>query len=251
MEAIEVTRLHSALPLYRSAYSNCNIYMAVGAHLRLSPEARKGRAAYTITIEEAVWDSGAAQLGGHVGWMDITRMIAEALVQLAGEGLLLHRCLIIWDYRKVVKLPISTLYVSVVGIGVAALVHESIQPVASVSALVEWRECTQQLWAAYFVTSVILNCVTTGMIALPIIRMRRRFRKLGLITPHQQSYIRILAILIESSLPFTLIGTAAVIVTILSTLDPGLAFATELANGFWIVAMNHGRETQRRMLVWG
>ncbi|TFK21058.1 hypothetical protein FA15DRAFT_707580 [Coprinopsis marcescibilis] len=118
------------------------------------------------------------------------------------------------------------------------MVHELIPPGASVPALVGWSDRSHQLWAAYFILSVILNCVTTGMIALPIIRMRRRFRKLGMITPHQQSYTRVLAILIESSLPFTLIGTAAIIVTILSTLDPSLTFAAELANGFWVVAMS-------------
>ncbi|TFK21057.1 hypothetical protein FA15DRAFT_570740, partial [Coprinopsis marcescibilis] len=138
----------------------------------------------------------------------------------------LYRCLIIWDYRKAVILPISTLYAA------------SIPPEPSIPSIVTWRYRAQQLWTAYFILSVILNCVTTGMIALPIIRMRRRFTKLDVISPHQQSYTRVLAILIESSLPVTVMGTAVVIATLLGGLDPGSVYIVEFVNGFWIVTMS-------------
>ncbi|TFK20478.1 hypothetical protein FA15DRAFT_659080 [Coprinopsis marcescibilis] len=99
---------------------------------------------------------------------------------------------------------------------------------------------------AFFYRDVALPCTAAvngvfhpqRMIALPIIRMRRRFIKLDVISPHQQSYTRVLAILIESSLPVTVMGTAVVIATLLGGLDPGSAYIVEFVKGFWIVTMS-------------
>ncbi|TFK21203.1 hypothetical protein FA15DRAFT_658488 [Coprinopsis marcescibilis] len=232
----------------------------ISAHLRLSPEARKGRNAYAVvslmiclffftfaigysleigstllkfeTFQAAVWNSILEDRANQTAYYLSTRF-GQGLVQLAGEGFLLHRCFIIWDHRKAVVIPISTLYATLV-------VYECIPPEASPLSFAVWRARIMQLWMAYFTLSVILNCVTTGMIALPIIRMRRRFRKLGVTSPHQQSHTHVLAILIESSLPVTVVGTAVVIniITFVREGDPSTSYTVELLNGLWVVTMS-------------
>ncbi|TFK16492.1 hypothetical protein FA15DRAFT_662111 [Coprinopsis marcescibilis] len=229
------------------------------AYLRLSPEVKKERIAYVVaslaiylffltfvigssleigstllkfqTIEQAVRGVVLGHRARRITGSYICTRIGQALVQLAGEGFLLYRCFIIWHHRKAVVIPISTLYATV-------LVYECLPPEPSPSSIAVWYTRVTQLWTAYFILSVVLNCVTTGIIALPIIRMRRRFRKLGAISPHQQSQTHVLAILIESSLPVAVVGTAVVIVTLVSAFDPSISYTVAMFNAFWVVTMS-------------
>ena len=101
-----------------------------------------------------------------------------------------------------------------------------------------------RLAAAYYLLSVCVNCTTTGLIAFPIIRMRRKMKKLGasavfdVSNVHAKTYTHVLSILAESAFPFTLVGmVSAALVVILAAYPSRDAVATlPVANAIWVCA---------------
>ncbi|TFK22258.1 hypothetical protein FA15DRAFT_706525 [Coprinopsis marcescibilis] len=173
----------------------------------------------------------------------VIEQVFALMLQSLGEGVLLYRCYIIWRNRKVMLLLPVTLYVASAAVGIVALVL-FISTVnndrASGDILHKGR-----LAAAYYLLSVSVNCTTTGLIAWPIIRMRREMRKVSANTPfdvsnvHAKTYTHVLSILAESALPFTLVGmvSAALVVILASFPASRDAIATlPIANAIWVCA---------------
>ena len=95
------------------------------------------------------------------------------------------------------------------------------------------------LLPAYMLLSTLLNVVLTGMIAFPIIRMRRQLKKLSSTRPLLQSYTHVLAILIESSLPFTIIGAITTTLAVLVALGIGNTAQYRIPNLYTIIIVSY------------
>ncbi|KAH0828728.1 hypothetical protein J3R83DRAFT_3140, partial [Lanmaoa asiatica] len=126
--------------------------------------------------------------------------VSSILLQMMTDGLVLHCCRIIWNSHCVVILP-SILWLGNIVLGF----------------LVIWTSCTPEtfffsglaakLGLAYYTVSVFLKATLTCMICYRLLRHAKVVREfLG--KEHASLYYRIVMLLVESVLPYTLSGIA-------------------------------------------
>jgi len=176
-----------------------------------------------VTIEVAMdglwgqymWIDRRNNPGGPLGyfvasegsWYIVLGWAAGIMTNILGDALLVYRCFIIWNSRwYIIALPLLTFLASsvlaIITIVETALPNRSVLNGGNpVRLAVTWVSLT-----------VSLNVIVTSMICLRLLQARAR--TLGVLSPEMsRTYTSVVAVLIESAAPFTVIGISLVVVT--------------------------------------
>ncbi|KAI0095199.1 hypothetical protein BDY19DRAFT_916738 [Irpex rosettiformis] len=142
-------------------------------------------------------------------WTNVWGSAADIFANIIGDGFLLYRCYVIWHQSWWIMAFPALVYAASVVLSILSLVESALPEnnsffnFAHVSFTVPW-----------IALSSALNIILTMMISFRILRFRRELqfalnRDPHLLAQHSQylnTYTSIVAILVESALPFSIIG---------------------------------------------
>jgi len=156
-------------------------------------------------------------VSSQVAWYVITGVVSTAMANIVGDGLLVYRCFIIWDSRwRIIALP-ALIYLASIVLAIITVVE------AALPGAVQLAGKPALLAMPWFSMSVGLNVIVTTMICVRILRIRALVR--DVISPEMSSmYTSIATMLIESAVPFSVLGIGLVI-TVALDVGPKFAFA--------------------------
>ncbi|KAH9943874.1 hypothetical protein B0H21DRAFT_747375 [Amylocystis lapponica] len=145
-----------------------------------------GPAAY-----QAVYDSA---------WYQTMGSTATVMLDLLTDGLLIYRCYIVWNSYRIIAFP-CFLWIATLALGIVEL-YTSGSPNSNL-----FDGLAQDIGLAYFSTTIGLNVLVTGLICGRILWFARNVHvSLGRSVAH--TYIGVIALIVESALPFSLFGIA-------------------------------------------
>ncbi|TEB39525.1 hypothetical protein FA13DRAFT_1807982 [Coprinellus micaceus] len=150
---------------------------------------------------------------------DVIEKTSAVVLALLGNGMLLYRCYIVWYHRRwLLLLPVLT-YIATIPMAILNIfTGTSILNFISLSGgFTDYR-----FIAAWFILSVATNILATGLISFRLISAHRRLTK-SLGAKQSKIYTGIVAILVESSLPFAISGVVASATVRSYLLFPGFA----------------------------
>ncbi|KAJ7139727.1 hypothetical protein C8R44DRAFT_606196 [Mycena epipterygia] len=137
-------------------------------------------------------------------WYNTLGTVTGICMNFLADGLLLYRCYIIWGSSlKIVALPIL-IYFGAMSMAIL-LIYESAIPGASFFA-----GDSVSFGVPYFWMTIGLNIITTSLICVRLLSVRNRVRAI-LGEQYCQTYTGVVAVLLESALPFTVLGIVYVI----------------------------------------
>ncbi|KAH6908853.1 hypothetical protein BKA70DRAFT_254162 [Coprinopsis sp. MPI-PUGE-AT-0042] len=143
-------------------------------------------------------------------WWHIAAPLAIGGTHIAGDGLLVWRTRILWKTRSYIwALPIIP-YIGSFGLLIAYTA------ISSKWALTEEESgvlLVIRIQTAYFISSVSVSLVATTLICIRLLTFKRKVEKAmgGREVQSQVPYLRIVGILVESALPFTIFGIACAV----------------------------------------
>ncbi|KAF9228296.1 hypothetical protein BS17DRAFT_799667 [Gyrodon lividus] len=146
----------------------------------------------------------AAYLASYASaWYQTMGTASGILLQLLSDGLLIYRCLVVWNDRRVLILP-CFLWMAALGIGIVQLYVDG-APNGNFFVGIAAR-----IGVAYTSTSIALNIVLTCLICGRIMHHGRQTRKyLG--PGSTTTYYGVVSIIVESAIPYSLSGIAFVV----------------------------------------
>ncbi|KAJ7293172.1 hypothetical protein C8J57DRAFT_1041472 [Mycena rebaudengoi] len=150
----------------------------------------------------------AAYLFDHLSaWYNTFGTVAGICMNFLADGLLLYRCYIIWGSSfKVVAFPILIYFGAMCTCQWRILlIYESAIPGASF-----FSGDSISFGVPYFWLTISLNIILTCAICGRLLSVRNRVRKV-LGEQHCQTYTGVVAVLLESALPFTVLGIIYVV----------------------------------------
>ncbi|KAG1813094.1 hypothetical protein EV424DRAFT_1514933 [Suillus variegatus] len=147
-------------------------------------------------------------------WYNVFGTSAVCLANMMTDGLLLYRCYIIWESRLPVIVIPAIIYLGSATMAVM-MVIESAMPMSSL-----WQGLTAQFGISWVALTVSFNIIVTTLIFSRLLFFYRRVRSV-LDDEQRNFYTGIMAILVESALPFTILGIAS-----LATYIQGIPSAT-------------------------
>ncbi|TFK19057.1 hypothetical protein FA15DRAFT_223723 [Coprinopsis marcescibilis] len=165
-----------------------------------------GRSLITLFLLYPDLLSGATPEYSRPLWSRGSHASSLGAIQVIGDAVLVWRCYIIWAHKRwVIVFPLIALFASL-GLGVVATVAD-VMDAAGNHTLPD-----RKLQAAYFLASVGASVISTGLIVSRLIRMKNELRRsLPEDTRAFSVYDRVVSILIESALPFTIFGVVSAI----------------------------------------
>ncbi|KAI9566061.1 hypothetical protein HD554DRAFT_2026051 [Boletus coccyginus] len=128
-------------------------------------------------------------------WYNRFRTVVTVTMQQMTDGLMVHRCRIVWDSRRVIIIPTILWSVNLI-LGILAMVTQKTDPYTGIYILFAF---------AYFVLAVLLTTTLTCMICYQLLRHAREVKEL-LGEEFASPYFTIAMLLVESVLPYTLCG---------------------------------------------
>jgi len=125
-------------------------------------------------------------------------MLAESVVvQQMADGLMVHRCRLVWDSLRIIIIP-CVLWLATLVMGLMGVVKFGPNPYDPIYI---------QLSVAFYATSVFLSTVSTCMICYRLFKHARRLKEcLG--GQFASLYFTVAALVVESVLPSTLTGVS-------------------------------------------
>ncbi|KAJ7039535.1 hypothetical protein C8F04DRAFT_293748 [Mycena alexandri] len=171
-------------------------------------------------IEHRDVDGGPVAFFGEniAAWYNTLGTAADITANVLGDGLMLYRCYIFWGSTSpwTIAFP-SLLYLASIAMGIAATIQSGV-PGGDF-----FHGITVNFTVPWLVLTISFNIVTTSMITFRLLTVSRSMRQV-LAKERSEVYTGVIAILIESALPFTLLGIGYLITYIRG--DPeALAFA--------------------------
>jgi len=164
---------------------------------------------------EEMWIVNADYPGGSAAYFEAHASVwyqtmgtgSGVLLQLMSDGLLIYRCLVVWNDRRVLICP-CFIWLAALATGILMLyVDSNGNFFVGIAA---------QFGVAYTSISIGLNVVLTSLICGRIIHHGRQSRQyLG--STSSSTYYGIVAIIVESAIPYTLSGIAFVTVFALNS----------------------------------
>ncbi|KAH9850923.1 hypothetical protein C2E23DRAFT_734006 [Lenzites betulinus] len=133
-------------------------------------------------------------------WYQTLGTAASIVLNLLSDGLLIYRCWVVWDDKRVVIFPI-VLYLGTFSVGLAQL-YESGRPNANY-----FVGLAAQLGVSYTSCVISLNIIVSGLICGRILYLSRRMASLSILGVDGE-YVTAAAILVESAALYTLTGIA-------------------------------------------
>ncbi|KAK7032844.1 hypothetical protein R3P38DRAFT_2919226 [Favolaschia claudopus] len=150
-------------------------------------------------------------------WYNTFGTAADVTANVLGDGLMLYRCYVFWGGNIwVVAFP-ALLFLASTAMGIAGTIQSGLPGGdffhgISISFVTPW-----------LILTIVFNIITTSMIVLRLGLISRTMRKV-LTRERAEVYTGVMAILVESALPFTLLGIVYLI-TYLKNEPEDLAFA--------------------------
>lgn len=134
-------------------------------------------------------------------WYNVFGTAADCVLNILTDGLLLYRCYIIWGSSlPVIAIP-AIIYLGSCSMAVM-MVIESAMPMSNL-----WQGLAAKFGVSWVALTVSFNIIVTALIISRLLLFHRRVR--SILTNEQRStYTGIVAILVESALPFTVLGIA-------------------------------------------
>ncbi|ESK84233.1 hypothetical protein Moror_3809 [Moniliophthora roreri MCA 2997] len=153
---------------------------------------------YLMWLEHRDFPGGpmAYYTGTTTSWNNFTGISSIELTNFLGNLLSLYRCYVIWNSSIPVMILPVLMFLTASVMAIMTLVQSagtSIYSSQSVNFVVLWISITSSL-----------NVLLTALISFRLLSARRRLLKLNITAPTQ--YIGVVAILVESSLPFPVLG---------------------------------------------
>ncbi|KAF9479329.1 hypothetical protein BDN70DRAFT_906328 [Pholiota conissans] len=204
-----------------SLQSKRRIYVIIGA----SSVSLTAVVVFTdVVFMEFMWIDHRDFDGGPLGylmanssiWWQTFGTAANQVTNFIGDGLLLYRCYIIWGRSIWAIIFPSLIYLSSIAMAMITLVQSAV-PGSNF-----FRGKTVNFGVPWAALSVSLNIIVTAMIIVRLLQARQQLKR-SLPPEALQMYTGVSAILIESALPFSILGIAFAI-TYGKNLDEGPAF---------------------------
>ncbi|KAJ6468413.1 hypothetical protein C8R45DRAFT_470306 [Mycena sanguinolenta] len=181
--------------------------------------------ACNLFFGQMMWIQHRDDVGGPMGyfdaniaaWYNTFGTAADVAANALSDGLMLYRTYVFWNSRPwIVAFP-ALIYLASTAMSIAATIQSGL-PGGDF-----FHGTTVNFTVPWLVLTITFNILTTSMIALRLTFISRSMRNV-LSKERAQVYTGVIAILVESALPFTLLGIGYLITYIRE--DPqALAFA--------------------------
>ncbi|KAH7912740.1 hypothetical protein BJ138DRAFT_1003780 [Hygrophoropsis aurantiaca] len=134
-------------------------------------------------------------------WYNTLGTATDVAANAMGDGLLLYRCYMIWGSRLwVVAFP-ALIYISSVVMAIMMTIESAI-PGANI-----WQGLAANFGIPWVALTVCFNIIATIMIVTRLLLVYFRVRRV-LAPDLTRTYMGVISIIVESSLPFTILGIA-------------------------------------------
>jgi hypothetical protein len=153
-------------------------------------------------------------------WYNTLGTAADVTANVLGDGLMLYRCYVFWGHVPVAMAFPSLLYLGSVAMGITMTIQSGL-PGGDI-----FHGTTVNFGIPWVVLTIVFNILVTAMIAVRLLSMHSKANKV-LGREVTKRYTGLLAILVESALPFTLLGIGY-LATYIKEVPESLAFA-----GIW------------------
>ncbi|KAJ7275693.1 hypothetical protein C8J57DRAFT_225562 [Mycena rebaudengoi] len=161
----------------------------------------------------------AAYFGTHIAdWYNTFGTAADVTANVLGDGLMLYRCYVFWGSISIwiIAFP-ALLFLGSTTMGIVMTIQSGL-PGGDI-----FHGTAVNFGIPWLVLTIVFNILVTGMIGFRLISISRSMRNV-LSKERADVYVGVMAILVESAAPFTLLGIAYLVTYIRN--DPEvLAFA--------------------------
>ncbi|KAJ6448887.1 hypothetical protein C8R45DRAFT_1045512 [Mycena sanguinolenta] len=139
-------------------------------------------------------------------WYNTLGTAADVSASVAGDGLMLYRCYVFWQSTSpwIIVFP-ALLFLASTSMGIVATIQSGIPGNNFFHGI------TVMFTTPWLALTIAFNVITTTMIAFRLFSVSRSLR-VALDKQRADVYTSVIAILIESATPFTLLGIAYLIV---------------------------------------
>jgi len=154
-------------------------------------------------IEQQNYPGGpSAYLAANLAaWYNVFGTAADCAANILTDGLMLYRCYIIWGSSVSIIVIPAIIYLGSTAMAVMMVV-ESAMPMSDI-----WQGLAARSGISWVALTVSFNIVVTALIISRLLFFHRRVQ--SVLTDQQRStYTGTVAILVESALPFTVLGIA-------------------------------------------
>ncbi|KAH6869090.1 hypothetical protein BKA70DRAFT_1491410 [Coprinopsis sp. MPI-PUGE-AT-0042] len=210
----------------------------MGEELRFDPDVRPCFDPYTSHIQDIVahvaglfYSILLGQLYGRLREVAIS-FACTSLISLVGDAFLVWRATVIWNHHRMLRWVPTLVYAASFGICVVSLMKKfgAIRNTPE-GGMDRWENLIQaqrtyhQWRITDFLTSVMVSLITTLMIYARLVFMERKMKHLSEQTGgtfrSALPYRQLLTLLLESALPFTLVGVVSAICTgVIDSMNP-------------------------------
>ncbi|KAJ7352496.1 hypothetical protein DFH08DRAFT_88900 [Mycena albidolilacea] len=150
-------------------------------------------------------------------WYNTLGTAADVTANILGDGLMLYRCHVFWGHSSLAMGFPVLLYLASVAMGITTTIQSGL-PGHNL-----FRGITVNFGIPWIVLTIVFNIIVTAMIAVRLLSMHSKVnRVVG--EAMRKKYTGLLAILVESALPFTLLGVCY-LATYIREIPESLAFA--------------------------
>ncbi|KAJ6629288.1 hypothetical protein B0H10DRAFT_1939706 [Mycena sp. CBHHK59/15] len=160
----------------------------------------------------------AAYFGENIAiWYNTLGTASDVTANVLGDALMLYRCYIFWGHAPLALVFPALLFLASVSMGIVQTIQSGL-PGGDL-----FHGTAVNFGIPWIVLTITFNILVTGMIAVRLLSMHAKADKV-LGTETTKKYTGLLAILVESALPFTLLGIGY-LVTYTKEVPESLAFA--------------------------
>ncbi|KAH6901901.1 hypothetical protein BKA70DRAFT_1405255 [Coprinopsis sp. MPI-PUGE-AT-0042] len=158
-------------------------------------------------------------------WLEVFCGAFVAGTHLAADGLLVWRCYVIWIGNLWVGLAPLLPYTAAAGVGIVNVVSNALCTSRDMTNMVCRNDGVTVHRGLYYLVATSVNLSATVLICVRLLRVKQEMnRALGSSIPTTERvwasavpYTRVTMLLMESALPFTLLGIAAAILTFVNS----------------------------------
>ncbi|EIW81459.1 hypothetical protein CONPUDRAFT_43134, partial [Coniophora puteana RWD-64-598 SS2] len=140
-------------------------------------------------------------------WLYVLGSAVAAVANAMGDGLMLHRCYIIWDTDIRSTIVPFMIYVCTITSSAVTVVYSAL-PNGNI-----WKGVAVDLDILWVASTASFNLVVTGMICYRIVTFSR-MHKHTMSHEALKTYTGVVSIIVEATIPFTVLGVAYLVVQV-------------------------------------
>ncbi|KAH6913429.1 hypothetical protein BKA70DRAFT_721415 [Coprinopsis sp. MPI-PUGE-AT-0042] len=159
-------------------------------------------------------------------WLEATKDTFIGCTHLTADGLLVWRCYVIWTGRRWIGLSPVVPYVTSMVFGILTILRNVVcvdEPTASppIRGLCKTSNIGLLQLGVYYLFATSVNMLATTLICVRLLRMKRLVDKISASSTTERMggspYSRVTMILMESALPFTVLGILSAVFALVDT----------------------------------